>query len=280
MLLSDNEKRKRFDEIIDDIKNIKIQGARNIARSAIYAYSLIPANKSKEKLISSRPTEPMLQNVLSLVDTVPYSLINEHFDVAQEKINKNVFSLLKNGDLVFTHCHSTNVVNALIYAKKMGKKFEVYNTETRPLFQGRKTSKELSKQGIHVTEFVDSAMNIVLSGSQGFTKPTAIFLGADALLKTGVINKIGSELIAIIAKSYKIPVYVIADSWKFTSKSIPLEQRKLEEVCDRAPKEIKIKNPAFEFINKKYISGIITELGFFPYSKFLFLIMKKDHLTL
>jgi len=59
--------------------------------------------------------------------------------------------LVKNRDVIFTHCHSTNVVNSLIYAKKKGKKFQVYNTETRPLFQGRKTANELKKAGIKVT---------------------------------------------------------------------------------------------------------------------------------
>ena len=91
----------------------------------------------------------------------------------------------------------------------------------------------------------------------------------DALLKEGVINKIGSEVVCQIAKNQKIPIYIIADSWKFTKKKIPLENRKLNEVWDRAPKKIKIKNPAFEFVDKKYISGIITEFGLMKYSGFL-----------
>ena len=86
-----------------------------------------------------------------------------------------------------------------------------------------------------------------------------VFLGADALLKNGIINKIGSEIIAQVAKNNKIPVYVVADSWKFTKKKIQIEQRKLNEVWDKAPKNIKIKNPAFEFVPKKYIKKIITE---------------------
>jgi len=98
-----------------------------------------------------------------------------------------------------------------------------------------------------------------LSKEQGTKKATKVFLGADALTKEGVINKIGSEVIARIAKQEKIPVYVIADSWKFTSKKIKLENRKLNEVWDKAPKGIKLKNPAFEFVKKKYITKVITE---------------------
>ncbi len=221
MIIKNN--RKRFNQICKDIKSIKIQGARNIARKALYAYHLIPTEKSKKKLLSLRPTEPMLENVLDLADKKPYKEILQHFDFAQEKINKNVLKIIKNNDVIFTHCHSTNVVNALVYAKKKKKKFEVYNTETRPIFQGHKTARELKKAGIKVTMFVDSALGVALSKEQGTKKADIVFLGADALLKGGIINKIGSEVICQIAKNQKIPVYIIADSWKFTNKKVPIE---------------------------------------------------------
>ena len=262
------QKKRVFNKICKDIKSLKIQGARNVAKKALYAYNLFPTLKSKKKLLSLRATEPMMENVLNLVKTKPYHEILPHFDSAQEKINQLVFKLIKNNDVIFTHCHSTNVTHALIYAKKKGKKFEVYNTETRPMFQGRKTAKELKRNKIKVTMFVDSAIGVALSKETG-KQPDLVLLGSDALMKKGVINKIGSETIARIARQEKIPVYIVADSWKFTKQKIPIEQRELNEVWERAPKNIKIKNPAFEFIPKKYISGIITELGFVSYGEFL-----------
>jgi eIF-2B alpha/beta/delta-like uncharacterized protein len=261
--------KKRFNKIVSDIKTIKIQGARNIAKSALEAYFLIPKKSSIKKLLSSRPTEPMMENVLNMAEKgISKKEILNHFYYSQEKINQSVFKLIKNNDLIFTHCHSTSVVNSLIYSKKNKKKFEVYNTETRPLLQGRKTARKLRKAGIKVTMFVDSALGVALSKEQDTKKPTKVFLGADALTKNGSINKIGSKVISIIAKKNKIPLYVIADSWKFTKKQIPLEQRKLNEVWDIAPKNIKIKNPAFEFVPKKYISGIVTEFGLMTYESF------------
>ncbi len=258
-------KKEEFNKIVQDIKQIKIQGARNIAKSALKAYSLIPTKNSKEILFNSRPTEPMMQNVLEIAESkkISYEKILKHFDEAQDKINKNVFKLIKNNSVIFTHCHSTNVVNALIYAKKNGKKFEIYNTETRPLFQGRRTAEELKKAKIKVTMFIDSALGVALKDAD------IIFLGADALLKNGIINKIGSGLISKIAKQEKIPVYIIADSWKFTKRKIAVEQRNLNEVWDKAPKNIKIKNPAFEFVEKKYISGIVSEFGVMGYKEFV-----------
>lgn len=268
-------KRRMFNQICKDIKEIKIQGARNVAKKALYAYHLIPTKKSKKKLLSLRPTEPMLHYILDKVDSTPYEDLLSHFDSAQEKINKYTIGQIKNNSTIFTHCHSTNVINALIYAKKNKKKFEVYNTETRPLFQGRKTAKELKKNKIKVTMFVDSALGIALSKEQGTKKVSKIFLGADAITKDGVINKVGSELVAQIAKNEKIPVYIVADSWKFSNKEVPIEQRELNEVWDRAPSGIKIKNPAFEFVPKKYIKAIISELGVLSYAEFLRKVRKR-----
>ena len=267
-----NSKIKEFDKISKDIKEIKIQGARNIAKKAIYAYRLIPTKHSIKKLKNLRPTEPMLMNVLDkLNEGEDYKEILNHFDSAQEKINEAVYEKIETGDIIMTICHSTNVINALIYSWKKGRRFSVYNLETRPLFQGRKTAKDLDREGIPVTTFVDSAMGVAVSKEQGTKHVTKVFVGADALLKTGVVNKIGSEVLAQIAKNEKIPFYVIADSWKYSPKNLPLEMRNFHEVWERMPSgfHIKVKNPAFELIKKKWISGIFTEYGFMRYKTFL-----------
>jgi len=265
------DNQKRFDKIAEDIKSVKIQGAKNIAKAAFQAYSLVPSEKSIKKLLSLRPTEPMLEKVLNLVGKKSNEEILEHFDSNQKEINKNVLKLIKHKDVIFTHCHSTNVINALIFAKKSWRNFEVYNTETRPLFQGRKTAKELRKAGIKVTMFVDSASAIALEKENKKDKIYAnkVFLGADALLANGIINKIGSGMISELAFKNKIPVYILADSWKFSKKKVPIENRSLNEVWDKAPKNVKIKNPAFEFIKEKYISGIVTEFGIMKYKDFV-----------
>jgi len=271
-------KREEFNKISKGKKEIKIQGARNIAKKALYAYSLIPTENSIKKLISLRSTEPMLVNVLRRAKTETLKEIFEHFDSAQNEINKLVFSLIHDGDVVYTHCHSTNVTHALIYTKKKGKHFEVYNTETRPLFQGRKTATELKKAGIKVTMFVDSAMDIALMGKDGGKKVSKVFIGADALLKKGIINKVGSGMIGKLAKLNKIPLYVLADSWKYSPKEVKIEERSFHEVWKRLPNNslIKIKNPAFELLKKKYIKEIVSELGIHTYSKFLKIVKKKN----
>ncbi len=252
----------KLKKIYQDIKEVKIQGARNIAKTALYAYSLKPSKKTKKELISLRPTEPMLVNVLNKIGKIPYREIQKHFDEAQKKINKFALKIIKNDDVIFTHCHSTNVINALIFAKRKRIKFEVYNTETRPLYQGRKTARELKHAGIKVTTFVDAAARVAIEKSQGTKKVDKLILGADAILRDGsIINKIGSGMFAEIAYNHKIPLYIFADSWKFSKKRVELEQRAFQEIWKKAPENIKLKNPAFERVEPKYIKSIVSELG-------------------
>jgi translation initiation factor 2B subunit (eIF-2B alpha/beta/delta family) len=257
-----NSKRE-IEKIYRDIKSVKIQGATNIAKAAIRAYSLKKDADNKKKLISLRPTEPTLANALNFADRIGEKKVIAHFADAQSKINKLVLKLIKNNPVIYTHCHSTNVVKALIYAKKHGKKFEVYNTETRPLFQGRKTAKELARAGIKVTDFVDSAVDSAVKGAD------IIMIGSDAIVKSGAINKVGSAAIAELAWLHKKPVYVVADSWKFSPRNVKIEERDFHEVWKNAPSAIRIRNPAFEKVEKKYVRGIISELGILRFDSFV-----------
>ncbi|MFA7707801.1 MAG: hypothetical protein WCX73_02520 [Candidatus Pacearchaeota archaeon] len=259
----------KFNKICKDIKSVKIQGAKNIALAGFMAYKLFPNSQTKKKIISLRPTEPFLINVLNKADELSYQQLKEKINENQNIINKLVYKLIKNNSIIFTHCHSSTVVKALIYCHKKGKKFEVYNTEARPLYQGRITASELKKAGIKVTMFVDSAAATAIEKDNKKDRVHAdlVLLGTDAILKKGVVNKIGSGMFAEIAHINKVPVYILTDSLKYISE-IQLEQRDFKEVWNTSRK-IKIKNPAFELVKKEYISGIISELGNLNYEKFL-----------
>src|SRR3989344_3568114 len=104
---------RQIAKIYRDIREVRIQGASNVAKAAIRAYMMHPSRENKKILIGLRPTEPMLVNALNNLDNMPINLILEHFEEAQEKINKNVYKIINNGSVIFTHCHSTNVVKAL-----------------------------------------------------------------------------------------------------------------------------------------------------------------------
>ncbi len=269
------DKQAKFNQICREIKKVHIQGAREVAKKAFFAYKLIPTEKSKHILISLRQTEPMLVNILNQADKLTYLQLINKLKQNQQIINKLTFKLIKNNSVIFTHCHSSSVVQALIYAKKKGKKFQVYTTETRPLFQGRKTAKELRKAYIKVTMFVDSAAAIAIEKENKKDKIHAdlVLFGTDAITEKGAINKIGSGMFAEIAKNHKVPVYILADSWKY-AKKIKIEQRQGKEIWNT--KKVLIKNPAFELIKRKYVTGIISELGNLSYEKFLKEVKKRN----
>jgi translation initiation factor 2B subunit (eIF-2B alpha/beta/delta family) len=259
------DKQKRFNQICRDIKSVKIQGARNVALAGLEAYKLNPGEASKKLISSLRPTEPFLINVLRQADSLTIKDLKAKIKANQQIMNQETCKIVKDNDVVFTHCHSSSVIGALIYAKKKGKKFEVYLTETRPLFQGRKTASELKKAGIKVTMFIDSAGYIALTSCQWTRKTDLVLLGADAVTKKGTINKIGSGMFSKLAYYEKIPVYILADSMKYIKK-VKMEKRQPEEVW--SSRKIRIFNGAFELIKRKYIKGVISEYGFLIYRKF------------
>jgi len=247
----------KLDKIVHDIKLIKIQGAQNICKAGLIAWESAKNKKSAtKKLIAARPTEPMLFNALDYANSgMPVYEILEKIEKDNLLLAKNGAELIKNNMKIFTHCHSSTVVDILIAAKKQGKHFEVYNTETRPLFQGRKTAADLAKAGIIVHHSVDSAGMISLS------KADLLLIGADAITENSVFNKIGSGMFAELAKKFNVPVYVCSHSWKFSEKPITVEQRSPDEVWKIKNKKIKIMNPAFELIPSKNITGIVCEKG-------------------
>ena len=251
-----SKRKTKFKKICQDIKQLKVQGAESVAIAGLKAYSLMPTKKAEKILLSLRATEPALKNALLHAKKFSVARALKHFKNSEEKTNKLIFKIIKNNSIIFTHCHSSTVVQGLIYAKKHGRKFSVFNTETRPLFQGRKTAKEIAKAGIKVTTMVDSAAR------QEINNADMMIIGADAILSNGnAVNKIGSGMFAEIAFYHKIPVYVATDSWKFSRQKVKIEERNYREIWKNVPKAVKIKNPAFEFVEAKHIKAIISELG-------------------
>src|SRR3989344_2026526 len=126
-----------FESICRDIKSLKIQGARNIAIAGIKALSFRRDKKSVQKLLNLRSTEPALRNSVKFVlgdfDNNYKKALN-HFEDSDKKISKIGSNLIKSDMVVFTHCHSTSVVNVLKEAKKPGKKFSVNFIEKKTLF--------------------------------------------------------------------------------------------------------------------------------------------------
>jgi len=275
-----------FQKTLKDISALKIQGAENIALAAVKALAVSrSANlmKSAEALMQTRPTEPCMRNVINYFlqaskQRGPQEAlreITEFFNHSDRRISRLGARLIRDRQIIFTHCHSGTVVNAFLEAKKQRKVFQVNNTETRPLYQGRKTAKDLAKAGIPCTLYVDSGARLAMKNA------SKVFLGCDAITGKGVIiNKIGSEMFCEVAKNYRIPVYVLTNSWKYDFSTDfgfeeKIEQRHVSEVWKAPPRGLKVSNYAFEQISPKLVKGIVSELGILRPKEFVRGVHKK-----
>src|SRR3989442_649838 len=149
------------------------------------------------------------------------------------------------------------------------KRIHVNADETRPFLQGsRLTAWELMKDGIPTTVISDNMAGAMMK--QG--KIGAIVVGADRIAANGdVANKIGTYMLAVLAKEHGIPFYVAApfstvDLDTPDGSRIPIEQRNPREVTHIAGKQMvpdgtEVENPAFDVTPAKYVSAIVTEKG-------------------
>ncbi len=169
-------------------------------------------------------------------------------------------NLLKDGDVILTHCNVSGLMPLIAqFAKEQGKGISFYVTETRPYLQGsRLTSWEIMRAGFSVTIITDNMVAYLLS----LGKVTKVIVGADHLTLNGdIANKIGTYQIAVVAKYFKIPFYVLCPpvSKLKSGKEIKIEIRPPDELkiyqgLYLAPKEVKAYYPAFDVTPAKLIT--------------------------
>ncbi len=269
----------KFNQILSDIKSIKIQGAENVAKAGIKAFLLNPTKTAAKQILSLRPTEPLLQNALKSIQR--FSKVSKELKKYQSKIQRqaaNKFlkdlkeshkkiaefgeSLIKDNMNIYSHCHSSTVMDILKLAKKKKKKFTVYTTEVEPLLQGHKTAKDLATSKIKTIIAPD------LAAEQMLSKCDIFFFGADAFTSTEVANKIGTSTLVRLAKIHKIPTYSCGVSLKFTKK-ITIKLRSIKEVWKTNIKNIEVVNPPFDKTKLKNLTGIISEHGILKQKEFV-----------
>lgn len=182
---------------------------------------------------------------------------------------------------ILTHCNAGPLATSeygtalgpIILAQEEGRfggKLRVFADETRPLLQGaRLTTYELMKAGVDVTLICDNMASIVMKN--GWVH--ACFTGCDRVAANGdTANKIGTSAVAILAKHYGIPFYILGPSSSIDpdcpdGAAIPIEERDPDEIRamyyakPMAPDGVRCYNPAFDVTDHELITAIITEKG-------------------
>lgn len=254
----------------------KMEGAANIIRSTRpTASNLFWAVDRVLKIISTYPDDP--KNLSELVVEEAKIMAQEDINV-NKSIGKNGATLLKDGDVILTHCNAGSLATVqygtalapVRAAIEEGKKISVIADETRPRLQGaRLTAYELHYDNIPVKVISDTSSGLLMS----LGKIDKVIVGTDRVTSDAVFNKIGTYLVALAAKDNDIPFYVAAPSSTLslneTVKDVVIEQRESSEVSNILgkvqiiPDGVECLNYAFDITPFRLISAIITEDGIF-----------------
>lgn len=189
----------------------------------------------------------------------------------KKRLGVRKWNLMTHCNTGFLACGSLGTALGVIsHAYSQGLVEHVYADETRPYMQGtRLTAFELSKEKIPYSIVVEGAASYLMSHK----KVDAIFVGADRIAANGdTANKVGTSTLAIVAKHYGVPFYVVAPTSSFDlsipdGKHIEIEMRAMTEITELkgiklAPEGALSVNPSFDVTDHTFITGIICEKGF------------------
>lgn len=261
-------------------QNVYLQSSRPTAVNLSWALQRM------EQVVRDHMQLPIPQ-ILNLLEEECRSIHQEDMDMCR-LISEHGLTLLKEGCGVLTHCNAGPLATSqygtalgpILLAKERGVHVKVYADETRPLLQGaRLTAYELMRAGVDVTLICDNMAATVMKN--GWVQ--LCFVGCDRIAANGdTANKIGTLGVAILAKYYGIPFYVLGPSSTIdlsckSGEDILIEQRDPQEIKQKfyqhpmAPEAVACYNPAFDVTDHSLITGIITEKGILtpPYEKSL-----------
>jgi methylthioribose-1-phosphate isomerase len=295
--------------VAEGIQKMVVRGAPAIGVAAAYGVALeaqksVSLNRadfnkrmaqSFEVLAASRPTAVNLfwalnrmrdlfskasqsENVLAarlLLDEA-HAIYNEDIEI-NKKMGTFGASILDDGMCVLTHCNAGALATAghgtalgvIRSAVAEGKKITVFADETRPFLQGaRLTAWELSEDGIDTTLITDNMSGHFMKSGE----IDAVIVGTDRVAANGdVANKIGTYMVAVLAKAHNIPFYVACPMSTIdlsipSGDDIPIEERCSNEVTGYgdirwAPENIQVRNPSFDVTPARLVTALITEKG-------------------
>ena len=274
-----------YQDVIIAIKDMIVRGAPAIGVAAGFGMALadlwnVDLHKAAEELKAARPTAV---NLAWAVDRVLNSKniraeaikIYEEDMATNRAIGKYGSEIIDDGDTILTHCNAGalacvdygTALGVIRAARDSGKNINVICDETRPRGQGASLSVwEMQQENIPVKLMPDVASGYLMS--QGMIDKVVI--GADRIAKGGVVNKVGSFMVALAAKQHDIPFYVAAPYSTFDHEisifDTEIEERDGDEVryyggARICPEGTEVINPAFDITPKEFITGIITEKG-------------------
>jgi len=288
------------------IRDLVVRGAPAIGITAAYAAVLAARarvgdvagwRRDLEHLEQSRPTavnlrwalERMKRRAEQVGELDPEELLREAHRIHDEDIEANRSmaragaAVLEPGSGVLTHCNTGSLatggigtaLGVIAEGWRQGRIDRVYADETRPWLQGsRLTAWELARLDIPFRVIVEgAAASLMAAGGIDW-----VITGADRITANGdVANKIGTCMLAVLARHYGVRMMVVAPSSTVdlqlaTGSGIEIEQRDSGEIwkaagIEHVPAGFDAWNPVFDITPGEIIDCIVTERGahFPPY---------------
>lgn len=159
---------------------------------------------------------------------------------------------------ILTLSHSGAVAKSLLDAKRRGYSLRVICLESRPMYEGRRLATLLSQNGLKVSVAVDAAAFSMLQQVDLF------LVGVDCLTGLGMLNKVGTALVASAAQLMSVPAYAIGDTskvWPARLDGPTIKEQGVGEVWPNPPSAIVIENRYFDVTPWNMVAGVITERG-------------------
>ncbi len=233
----------------------------------------------KESILSERPASMAAINMLKQVGLYilergfsgvdSYILeLKEKYIRALERASEIASRRIVSGEVLLTNSNSFAVRKLLEHLAKQGKSIELYVTESRPGNEGLLVAEYAEGLGFNVYLVVDSAARFFMK------KVDKVVVGAEAVASNGaVVSKIGTSLVALVAKEARKRVFVVAPTVKFSPETFYGELLKLPEYdwellvesdkAARIPENYRARVPIYDVTPPEYIDAIVTEHGLF-----------------
>lgn len=165
---------------------------------------------------------------------------------------------MKNGTTVLVHGYSTTVFHALRECKRCGINLNVLITDCSPEHLGTKMDLALKEEGIKCDIILDLSIGYHMNNID------CVLVGANAIVENGgVINRIGTYTLAVVAKNFKKPFYVLSETLKFL-KLYPLDQNDIpfnRRVESNNTNNTSISKEVSKDSNNKEINSLTSDEG-------------------
>jgi translation initiation factor 2B subunit (eIF-2B alpha/beta/delta family) len=230
---------ERLRAVIQGIRTDRQNGAAELTRRAADALASVQDQElvieAAQELSSAQPSMASIQRLADLLMSEPAKAARicrdaiERIDTAPSRIAAHTAKLIRPAASIMTNSFSSTVLPALRAAAPA----RVFVTESRPGGEGITLARELGSCAIVIA---DASVHRMMP------QVDLVLVGADCVSPVGVVNKVGTALVALSAREHQRPMYSACDTGKFIARPLP-------------------EGELFETTPLDWFAGVITERG-------------------